>query len=590
MKLKSSKSVALVLTTFVAAGGCAEPSPDASTESVTDEIAVGPRNGACPRFWAPRGAAASAADQAGQTSIDEAIVAHAASSEAVGLSYAIQTLDGRFFSGGTGVRDIATQAPMDACTRVHVASTSKALTATVIAAQIAQRRVPQGLLGRTIESLDVPTAARLATVEGPASDAFSTMTFENLLTHTSGLSIDYLPEGYPSQRIKPWTAISEWSKGSFPSSNELAGARIELLLPPGQQVKYSNVAVVEAANIVADYLRRRGHRGRTEEIFDRELTRTLFEPLFMTSTSARLRDDVGSGHPLATYYSARKPGAPAELDSRYVVPSAVDGGGYSPAFGVVSNAADMTRFMAYLARLTHGTQRAAFAPARMRATLLDFMRVRASDSASRLRGVGYLLFVDTENDDILVGHTGFYETASAASAFSLKHGYSVTLLSNNDSVFSSTLLKISRLAATFAAAPNHSAPSDVQSLIASNLDYAANFVAPVVEEPVPTPVRAVEPPPAEFAGWVGTYTSDVSANFEIFWAEGATAEAPILGFQYEIDDEPVALRMERTSDGWSVRLPYVGQTYRREPIELRTDASGRVVGAWVGINTFTKAH
>ena len=150
--------------------------------------------------------------------------------------------------------------------------------------------------------------ARVGDRVGAAVDA----SVRELLTHTSGL-----------QRDLPGTM---WSSPAFPA---VLPDDFGASFPPGTQWKYSNVGYALLGELIA---------AAGGESWARHLERRIFGPLGMSSTQAMPRLDDPR---LATGYSR------PEVGADYAPARQADHGAMRPAAGIVSNAEDMARYVAF---------------------------------------------------------------------------------------------------------------------------------------------------------------------------------------------------------------------------------------------------
>jgi CubicO group peptidase (beta-lactamase class C family) len=187
--------------------------------------------------------------------IDRAFADYAKSAHVPGAAWGI-VIDGELaHAGSTGVRDVASNAPVDADTVFRIASMTKSFTAMCIL-----KLRDEGKL-----SLDDPAERYVPELKGlryPTSDS-PRITVRHLLTHSAGF-----PEDNPwgdQQLSESEEALSQMLRDGIPFSTS-----------PGTAYEYSNYGFAILGRIVS----------RVSGVpYDEYVTKNILQPLGMTSTT-----------------------------------------------------------------------------------------------------------------------------------------------------------------------------------------------------------------------------------------------------------------------------------------------------------------
>ncbi|SHF13170.1 CubicO group peptidase, beta-lactamase class C family [Kaistia soli DSM 19436] len=219
-----------------------------------------------------------------------------------GLSIAIVAEDQVVYLKGFGLREIGKPEPVDADTVFQLASFSKPISATVVAAVVGD-----GKIGWDAKIADLDPSFRL-------SEAWPTanLTVTDLFSHRSGL---------------PGDAGNELESLGFDRTTILERLRQVPLSGFRSTYSYSNFGITEGAVAVA--------KAEGMEWADLAETR-LYKPLGMTATSSRYADFLKQPDRAALHVGAIgawKPGPPRAPDAQ------------SPAGGVSSTARDLAKWL-----------------------------------------------------------------------------------------------------------------------------------------------------------------------------------------------------------------------------------------------------
>ena len=239
---------------------------------------------------------------------------------------------------GFGVTDTVSSNPATPNTKFHLASLTKSLVATGL-----MQLVAQGVL-----DLDEPITTYFPKFRlncdskrpPNCEQLWKSITLRELLSHTAGLSRD--------PGIDYWNNLSLQQSTFVPNSEDIMNAAVnqELVYAPGEHLKYSNFGFNLAGLILAE----KGHAtGATpEERIRNYLTEHILKPLQMDDSGFSL--DKSSDQSAAPY-GLLYPSA----SSRMTLPWIVDSGGYVAAYGLVSSASDMEKYLAWLLREAKGS-------------------------------------------------------------------------------------------------------------------------------------------------------------------------------------------------------------------------------------------
>ena len=305
---------------------------------------------------------------------------HSAPGAAVGA-----VVDGALaWRSGHGFADLVAATPPDAHTGFRVASVTKTFTATALL----QLRDEGTLDLDDPLTIHLPEFAAARNPFGPIQE----VTLRLLLTHRAGIT------GQPP--------LQDWRARRFPSVEETLAAaeRIEVVVPPGTDRKYSNLGYQLLGEVVA----RADGRPYRDAIGARLLT-----PLHLDETAF----DPPAGIALATGYDA--PGFSDEppVSAGREKPTDAEGGLWSTVH-------DMARWIAFQldgddAVLSTGTLREMQRPV-----------VLTDDAWTGGQGLGWTQ--ERRGERVYVGHQGGTVGFSARVAFSTADGIGVVVLTNGE--------------------------------------------------------------------------------------------------------------------------------------------------------------
>ncbi len=223
---------------------------------------------------------------------------------AVGIVYEREPV----YARGFGYADLEKKTPVTPQSLFRLASNSKTFTATAV-----MQLRDAGRL-----RLDDPVDKYLPgfSIGNPFPDA-PPITIYHLLTHTSGL---------PREAAFPY-----WTDRHFPTLQQILDSlpHQEMIYPPGERIKYSNLGMALLGEIVAV---------ASGMSYEEYVTTRILRPLGMEHTYVTL--DERERAQLVTPYSRRFPDG-----SRRVMPF-TDARGLTPAAGITSCIDDLTRYVA----------------------------------------------------------------------------------------------------------------------------------------------------------------------------------------------------------------------------------------------------
>ena len=238
--------------------------------------------------------------------IDRLFVDYAASVHAPGAAWGI-VIDGQLaHQGATGMRDVATKAPVDADTVFRIASMTKSFTAMSIL-----KLRDSGKL-----SLDDPAERYVPELKGlkyPTSDS-PRITIRHLLTHSEGF-----PEDNPwgDQQLSDTEAdLSRMLREGIPFSNA-----------PGIAYEYSNYGFAILGRVVSQ---------ASGMPYDEYVTANILKPLGMTSTT--LHPSKVPPKMLAIGYRWE--------DNQWKVEPALPHGSFGSMGGMLTTVRDLSRYVA----------------------------------------------------------------------------------------------------------------------------------------------------------------------------------------------------------------------------------------------------
>lgn len=412
--------------------------------------------------------------------------------EIPGLAIGIVKGDSLVWSKGYGKANLATGEPMTPQTPLRLGSVSKMFTAT----SVLQLRDAGKL------RLDDPVAKHLPWFRiRSAFEAAGPITLENLITHTAGL---------PREGAFPY-----WTRHVFPSAQELRASLPgqAAVYPPGERIKYSNLGVSLAGEVVA---------AASGESWSDYVNGHLLAPLGMKGSSAAPGPELVAK--LARAYQ-RKPASGPRAEMAYY-----DTGAIAPAAAVVSTVEDLARFASF--HLGAGGEEVLAA-----ATRRDMQRLRYIDPGWKSgRGLGFL--ISRRDDRTLVSHGGWIGGHRADLLLDPARNLGVVALTNADD-----------------AAPG--------LFTRKALDEVGEALANVGKPPAAKP----EPDPA-WRRYAGTYTDPWGWEYQVLITGGGLA---LYEHSYPPEDDPgdALTRLEPLGNG-------IFRQSDGETVEFETNAAGQV--------------
>lgn len=409
--------------------------------------------------------------------------------EIPGLAIGIVQGETLVWSKGYGQANLETGEPMTPATPLRVGSVSKMFTATAVL----QLRDAGKL------RLDDPVARHLPWFRLASESA--KITVEHLITHTSGL---------PREGAFPY-----WTTHVFPTAEQLRAAlpKQSAVYKPGEKIKYSNLGVSLAGEVVA---------AASGESWSGYVDRHLLAPLGMKSSSAA--PDPQLVGRLARAYQ-RKPGSGARTEMAYYETGAI-----APAAAVVSTIEDLARFASF--HLGAGGAGVLAA-----ATRRDMQRLRYIDPGWRSgRGLGFL--IARREDRTLVSHGGWIGGHRADFLLDPARNIAVVALTNADD-----------------AAPG--------MFTRKALDELGEALANVGKKPA----TQAEPDPA-WQKYTGTYTDPWGWEYQVLITGGGLA---LYEHSYPPEDDPADSLTRLEPLGGALFRQSDGET-----LEFELNAAGQV--------------
>ena len=222
---------------------------------------------------------------------------------AVGLVYDQDLI----YSKGFGYADLEQQRPVDAQTPFRIASITKTFTATAI---IQLRDAGKLRLDDPVKNFLPWFNIQQRFPDEPA------ITVRQLLTHTSGL---------PREADFPY-----WTDHQFPTREEIMATlgSQETIYPPATRIKYSNLGLALAGEIVASV---------SGMDYGDYIQEHIFDPLGMTASTVHQDQTVQAQ--LVTPYSH------LQTDNSHKIENYADTKGITPAANIASTVADLARYV-----------------------------------------------------------------------------------------------------------------------------------------------------------------------------------------------------------------------------------------------------
>lgn len=193
-----------------------------------------------------------------------------------GMSVAITNRSDTIYAGGFGVDNVERpQVLAEADSLYRIASISKIITGVTI-----MRLTEEGIL-----NLDTPVNEYITCQDFKEPQFFSGITLRHLLSHTSGLPVEYTPDGPREEDFLEQTLIAELNRIDFKS------------LPALGSYIYSNLGIRFASYIA---------QCRTKTPFSKLMDAYVLKPLNMSKTTCDLR--VAATFPLSLPHTENEDG------------------------------------------------------------------------------------------------------------------------------------------------------------------------------------------------------------------------------------------------------------------------------------------
>ncbi|MEX1140409.1 MAG: serine hydrolase domain-containing protein [Bacteroidota bacterium] len=425
-----------------------------------------------------------------------------------GLSVALVHDQDLIYARGFGLADLEDEVPATAQTMYRVASITKTLTATAV-----MQLRDQGKL-----RLDDPIERHLPwfRIKNRFPNA-PAMTIRHLLTHTSGL---------PRESAYPY-----WTDYKFPSRSEMIKAleQQETVFPTETRLKYSNLGVVLAGEIVAEI---------SGIPYSEYVAKNILEPLGMSSTTVYFQDKDRDR--LAVGYGRRM-----ENGSRREMPF-LNARAIAASANLTSTVEDLAKFASLQFREGH----VVFGSQILRgSTLKEMHRVQWLNPTWN-GGWGLGFDVTRKGEKTVVGHGGWIRGYRSQLSLLPEDKIAVIVLTNADDAD----------AGYFA-----------DHILSMMLPYIKRATAGSMT------VSIVDP------GWVkytGKYEDPWSYEYEILQVNGRLV---LYGHNYPPEDDPRRLLVELTPEGPNT-FRMIGGNEDGELIIFEMDSGNKVAKVKIGEN------
>ncbi|WP_291839826.1 serine hydrolase [Brevundimonas sp.] len=342
-------------------------------------------------------AAAGAQDRAAFPAAMDAFARRAlARTEAVpGMAVAVVDQNGAIYTGGVGVADVASGAPVDADTRFYIASATKSFTALAIAA----------MAGRGEVDLEAPLAA-WSPDSGVPADIAGRITLTDLLSHRSG--VENGPIAFRAAFSGDWTPALMWDLTAQTRPRDGGGYGTFAYTNSGYNL----------ATVLMEHERGRDWRALVQG--------EVLTPLGMTDTTAFIDEARAEGHTVAAGHFGRLSGQP---ERSYLQKTDAT---MQSAGGLVSTAHDMAIWLE--AQVTDGTVGGGrVLPAGLIASTHASRVAQETTFGPYVRtGYGLGWQVGRYGDDVLIHHFGNFSGSRAHVSFMPERHLGVAVMVNED--------------------------------------------------------------------------------------------------------------------------------------------------------------
>ena len=453
-----------------------------------------------------------------------------------GMAVAVVDQQGAVYTGGLGVADVQTGAPVDADTRFYIASATKAFTALAIAAMAERDEI----------DLDAPLAS-WAPGSGVPADIAGRITLNDLLSHRSG--VDNGPIAFRAAYSGDWTPDLLWRLTAETRPRET---------PYGTFV-YANSGYNLATVLLAH------ERGRDWRALVRD---EVLDPLGMADTTAFIDEARVGGAVVAAGHFGRIAGAP-ERSSLQKTNATMQSAG-----GLVSTAHDMAIWLE--AQINDGVVGGRRALPEGLIASTHRSRVTQDTTFGDYVRTGYGLGwqIGRYGDDDLIHHFGNFSGSRAHVSFMPGRGLGVAVMVNEDAFAGELADLVANYAYDwFAGSP------DLDTVYGAKLDALAvrrdrrrEGIAASLAARAQRPRTLSRPN----AAYVGDYVSPAYGTLSV--SEDGDRLRLSIGVQSAVAEnftDPESLRVELTpyngqivifrlaTDGRPTSLDYDGETYTR---------------------------
>jgi CubicO group peptidase (beta-lactamase class C family) len=461
-----------------------------------------------------------------------------ARAEAVpGMAVAVVDARGAIYTGGFGIADVATGAPVDADTRFYIASATKSFTALAVSAMAARGEV----------DLDAPLTA-WSPDSGVPADIAARITLTDLLSHRSG--VENGPIAFRTAYSGDWTPALLW--------------RLTAETRPREGGAYGTFAYTNSGyNLATVLIERRLGRDWRAVVRDEVLT-----PLGMTDTTAFVDEARTGGAIVAAGHFGRIAGQP---ERSYLQKTDAT---MQSAGGLVSTAHDMAIWLE--AQVTDGTVGGRrVLPAGLIAATHDPKAAQETTFGPYVRtGYGLGWQVGRYGDDLLIHHFGNFSGSRAHVSFMPERHLGVAVMVNEDAFAGELADLVANYAYDwFANLPDVDAVYDAKlAELAVRRDRRREGIAANLAARAQRPRTLSRPN----AAYVGDYVSPAYGTLNV--REDGDRLRLTIGVQSAAAEnftDPESLRVELT--------PYAGQG-----VSFRLDAGGRPVSLDYDGETYTR--
>lgn len=463
-----------------------------------------------------------------------------ARAEAVpGMAVAVVDARGAIYTGGFGIADVESGAPVDADTRFYIASATKSFTALAIAAMAERGEL----------DLDAPLAA-WSPGSGVPADIVGRITLTDLLSHRSG--VENGPIAFRAAFSGDWTAALMWDLTAQTRAVEDGGYGT---------FDYTNSGY-NLATVLLEHERGRDWRALVRG--------EVLMPLGMTGTTAFIDAARADGDVVAAGHFGRLAGHP---ERSYLQKTDAT---MQSAGGLVSTAHDMELWLE--AQINDGVVggRRVFPEGLIAGTHASRVTQETTFGPYVRTGYGLGWQVGRYGDDLLIHHFGNFSGSRAHVSFMPDRRLGVAVMVNEDAFAGELADLVANYAYDwFAGLPEVDAVYDAKlDELAVRRDRRRAGYAASLEARAQRPRTLSRPG----AAYIGDYVSPAWGTLSV--REDGDRLRLSIGVQSAIAEnftDPESLRVELTpmsgqivtfrldADGRPASLDYDGETYARRP-------------------------